>query len=174
MGANEDFSKLYVGTGHVTRFAEMNLHTTETLEGFGTVLTQAREFVIQSPVTTEGPMRLAGGRKYNAWGLAGKRAPTTLPSWTQPIMFSGDAAACRRRLNMLMSRVGLTGDLTITYGRIVSTDATPSTGHFGTVICEAVLMSVTADVGRTLHPGGAKTWFVVRATWEQTGVFRDG
>lgn len=171
MATNEDFALRNVASGYITRFYDFNLDTTETLSGFGTVTTQPQGLAIPSPNVDDGLMKLPGGRIYNPWGMAGMRAPTSFPEWSQPIMFKGDAAACRRRFNVLMSRVGLTGDLTISHGRITSTQATPSTGHFGNVTCNAMMLPGFARAERVLTPGDADTWFVVTVRFQQTGEF---
>lgn len=113
-----------------------------------------------------GLLSLAGGRIYNPWGLAGKRAPVAYPTFTQRIIYTGYVELVMQYYEKLLGRAGLTGDLSFSYGRRID-------GTFDSKYCEAQLIGISGIQERNVETGTSyqDTWIELSATWQQTGAF---
>lgn len=168
---HRDFLISDIATGFITRFYNgpqlggLFFNQTYTESGH-TVVIQPISRPIVSHQVQDGIMKLPGGRVYSPWGLAGDKAPTHYPTYSQQILYHGHIDITMQYYQHLLGRVGLTGELRFTYGQT-------SGGPYGAKQCEAMLLSATASQERpfdtALHP--TKTYIIFTAVWQQTGRF---
>lgn len=163
-----------VATGYIIGFTvgslgTLNLNQTVTqvggaLDGQKVRIAPAGK-VISSPNVNSGIQQRPSGRKFNPWGLAGKRAPTSFPLHTQTFRYTGHSELVQQYYSVLLARAGLTGDLLFTYG-LVAGDS------YGPKSCKAMMLPVSGSAERTLQIGvSAMTTIEFSVTWEQTGPF---
>ena len=172
-----DFAYHKVALGYITGFFVSDIGLVsfdKTSTGTGslsaqTCLIRPKERVIVSPPIADGIMRLPGGRVFNPWGLAGKRAPVFYPTYTQTIVYHGHPELTMREFEVLLTRVGLTGVLYFSYGRIAA-------DTFGTKRCNAIMLPSSATAQRVLNTSvtTSKTWIEFTASWQQTTDFTSG
>lgn len=163
-----------VASGYITGFTVGNLgainlnhkavQTSGPLNGQWVTVRPVGKVISSSDVNS-GIQKRTSGRKFNPWGLAGKRAPTSYPLHTQTIRYTGHSELVQQYYSALLARVGMTGDLTFTYGLIEG-------DTYGPKKCQAMLLPVSGASELTLQIGvGALTTIEFSVTWEQTGPF---
>ena len=169
-----DYTLRRVALGNISRFGDLRLWYTKTLDDFGTVNITPLSTAFPSATVHDGIMTLPGGRLYSPWSLAGKRAPVTYPRYSQQFIYSGHVDACLRHYGDLLYYVGLTRVLYFSYGRQTYNPNDYHNGdHYGAKQCQAMLISVAAPMERDLNTKLAKlTSFTVTAVWQQTGDFQ--
>jgi hypothetical protein len=121
---------------------------------------------VNSPSVQDGIMRLPGGRVYSPWSLAGERAPTSYPTYTQRILYHGHVRPVEFEYRKLLQLVGVSSNLNFEYGR-ASTE-----NYFSAKTCRAMLLPINSIAERVMYPTGApKTWIEITATWQQVQDF---
>ena len=169
-----NFMREAVATGYITGFTVDPLGITQldyTATGSGStsgqsVVVKPKDRLIVANTVSDGLVFRADGSIFNPWGLAGSRAPTTYPQYTQRFIYTGHVALTHQVLERLLGRIGYTGMLHFSYGR--------QTGDtYGAKSCEALLLSVSGVAGLTMDHTQTtrKTAIEVSATWQQTGAF---
>lgn len=166
-----DFVIGAVATGYITGFSVGQLGMTQlnyTATGTGgqSVVVKPKDRLIVANTVADGLVFRADGSIFNPWGLAGSRAPTTYPQYTQRFIYTGHVALTHQVLERLLGHIGYTGMLHFSYGR--------QTGDtYGAKSCEAILLSVSGVAGLTMDHTQTtrKTAIEVSATWQQTGAF---
>lgn len=170
-----DYAIGRIAAGYIRRFGDLDIVTTQTRAGFGTVKVDVLSSSIPAATVHDGIMTLPGGRVYSPWSLANKRAPVSYPQYTQQLMYRGDADACLWRYQELLYLAGMTKSLHFTFGRRFYNGAEYyNYDHYNTKYCPAMLISVSMTVAHDaqtklipLH----KTHFTATAVWRQVGDF---
>ena len=108
-----------------------------------------------------------GGEIHSPWSLAGNRAPTSFPLWTQTIIYKGTVRAVQIELRKLLALVGVTASLDFAQGRM------KLDGSVTGKSCYAMLMPINGTMERVLTTPSfsTRTWLEVTASWQQTGKF---
>lgn len=132
-----------------------------------TVTTIPHTIAAPSARVYSGIMTLPGGTPYSPWSLAGNRAPTAFPLWTQTIVYKGTVRAVQIELRKLLGLVGVTASLDFAQGRMKLDSSVTSKS------CYAMLMPISGTMERVLTTPAysTRTWLEVTATWQQTGKF---
>lgn len=168
-----DWMRDNVATGYISGFSVanlglLNLDTTITayngLTGQSATM-QPKGRLITSSRIADGLVYRADGTVFNPWGLAGERAPAAYPQHTQSFIYTGHAAAVMQQYEFLLGRVGYTGNLYFSYGRVAG-------NSFGAKYCPAMLLTVSTNAERVLNTTSSpQTILEFTATWQQTGAF---
>jgi len=164
-----------IAAGYVKRFGELDIVTSQTRAGFGTVEVDVISSAVPSATVHSGIMQLPGGRTYSPWSKMGKRAPVFYPRYTQQLLYRGHADACLWRYQELLFLAGMTAALHFSFGRRFYNGAEYyNYDHYGAKYCLAMLESVSMTVDRDaqtkflpLH----KTHFTATAVWQQVEDF---
>lgn len=165
-----------VATGYITGFTVDPLGMTSlnyTATGSGAtagqiVSVKPKDRLIVSSIVNDGLVRRSDGTIFNPWGLAGSRAPVIYPQYTQRFLYTGHVALVQQTLERFLGRIGYTGQIHFSYGRITG-------DTYGAKYCEAMLLSVGGATDQNMdHTQTAlRTVIEVTATWQQTGAFTD-
>jgi hypothetical protein len=175
LSEHNQFMRDYLAQGYVTGFYYGPLGALDlnnTFSGSGGLSGQAllirpKSRYIAAPRVIDGLIFRPDGSVLNPWKLASSaRAPVQFAQFTQTFVYHGHPAITMQYYEKLLGRVGLTGDLILSYGRV-------SGESFGVKYCDAMLLSVSSPVDRVLvsNVTTEKTLFEVTATWQQTGAF---
>jgi hypothetical protein len=121
---------------------------------------------INSAGVQNGIMTLPGGRVYSPWSLAGQRAPTTFPIYTQRILYFGHVRPVQLEYRKLLQLVGVSSNLNFEYGRA------KFDSFFAAKTCRAMLLPITSIAERVMYPiDGPRTWVEITASWQQVQAF---
>lgn len=173
-GEYGEFQRDRVVTGYITGFTVDPLSTVNfnyTGSGSGTTAGQTitvkpKDRLIVSNNVIDGLVFRADGSVFNPWGLANSRAPTSYPQYTQRFFYIGHVQLVQEVLERLLGRVGYTGNLYFSYGRVTG-------DTYAAKYCPAMLLSVTGATNMNMDHTQTvmKTAIEVSATWQQTGDF---
>ena len=169
------FSVYRLALGHIQQFGTYQLgyvyfNYTYTYSGGVMNGQSVRVRPVSTSVVTgdarHGITELPGGGVFNPWGTAGERAPVGFPTYSQRLIYNGNVLAVEREYEKLMRMVGVTANLSFSYGLRLS-------GDYDDKSCPAVLMPVGAVAERVLAPASspAQSWIEFTAVWRQVGEF---
>jgi hypothetical protein len=168
------FMREQVATGYITGFTVDPLGITQlnyTATGSGStagqrVTVKPKDRLIVASRINDGLVFRSDGSIFNPWGLAGSRAPAHYPQYTQRFLYTGHVALVQQTLERFLGRVGYTGLIHFSYGRLAG-------DTYGAKSCEGMLLSVSGATDQNMDHTQTTllTAIEVTATWQQTGAF---